>query len=216
MHDLINDLAKFVARDISFSLKEKLESGKQQTIPRTARYSSFIRSEYIIFKKFEAFHRMEHLRMFIPLPNDVWSGYWLSNKVLEELMPKLRRLRMLSLSGYEIREVPSSVGDLKHLRYLNLSKTRIKWLPNSIGNLYNLETLILSSCDKLTRLPLSIGNLNNLQHLDVSNSCLQEMPPQIGKLRSLQVLSKFIVGKDNGLNVKELRNMPHLQGGLCI
>ena len=42
------------------------------------------------------------------------------------------------------------------------------------------------------------------------------MPPQICKLKSLEVLSNFIVGKDNGLNVKELRNMPHLQGGLCI
>ena len=29
-------------------------------------------------------------------------------------------------------------------------------------------------------------------------------------------MSNFIVGKDNGLNVKELRNMPHLQGRLCI
>ena len=37
-------------------------------------------------------------------------------------MPKLRRLRVLSLSGYEIREVVSLVGDLKHLKCLNLSK----------------------------------------------------------------------------------------------
>ena len=29
-------------------------------------------------------------------------------------------------------------------------------------------------------------------------------------------MSNFIVGKDNGLNVKELRNMAHLQGKLCI
>ncbi|CBI24953.3 unnamed protein product, partial [Vitis vinifera] len=139
-----------------------------------------------------------------------------SNKVLEGLMPKLWRLRVLSLSGYQISEIPSSIGDLKHLRYLNLSGTRVKWLPDSIGNLYNLETLILSYCSKLIRLPLSIENLNNLRHLDVTDTNLEEMPLRICKLKSLQVLSKFIVGKDNGLNVKELRNMPHLQGELCI
>ncbi|RVX00311.1 putative disease resistance RPP13-like protein 1 [Vitis vinifera] len=186
MHDLVNDLAKFVGCEICFSLEENLEVNQQQTTSKKARYSSFIRGYYDIFKKFEAFYGMEYLRTFIALPIDVpihasWGYHWLSNKVLEGLMPKLRCLRVLSLSGYQISEIPSSVGDLKHLR-----------------------------------LPLSIENLNNLRHLDVTNTNLEEMPLRICKLKSLQVLSKFIVGKDNGLNVKELRNMPHLQGGLCI
>ncbi|KAL6326862.1 hypothetical protein AAG906_012137 [Vitis piasezkii] len=156
--------------------------------------------------KFEAFYEMKYLHTFIALPID---ASW-------RLMPKLQRLRVLSLSGYQISEIPSSVGDLKHLRYLNLSKTEVKRLPDSLGNLHNLETLILSNCRKLIRLPLSIENLNNLRHLDVTNTNLEEMPPQICKLTGLQVLSNFIVGKDNGLNIKELRNMAHLQGGLCI
>ena len=42
------------------------------------------------------------------------------------------------------------------------------------------------------------------------------MPTQVGKLKSLQVLSNFMVGKNNNLEIKELRNMPHLQGELCI
>ena len=71
MHDLNYDLEKFVARDICFSLEEKLESSKKQTIPRIARYSSFIRSEYDVFKKLEAFHRMKNLQTFIALPIDV-------------------------------------------------------------------------------------------------------------------------------------------------
>ncbi|XP_034711835.1 putative disease resistance protein At3g14460 [Vitis riparia] len=217
MHDLVNDLAKFVGGEICFSLEKNLEGNQQQTISKKARHSSFIRGRYDVFKKFEAFYGMEYLRTFIALPIDVSRSYnWLSNKVLEELMPKLRRLRVLSLGGYWISEIPSSVGDLKHLRYLNLSKTEVKQLPDSLGNLHNLETLILSNCQKLIRLPLSIENLNNLRHLDVTNTNVKEMPPQICKLKSLQVLSNFIVGKDNGLNIKELRNMSHLQGGLCI
>ncbi|WKA02330.1 hypothetical protein VitviT2T_020533 [Vitis vinifera] len=217
MHDLVNDLAKFVGGEICFSLEKNLEGNQQQTISKKARHSSFIRDRYDIFKKFEAFYGMENLRTFIALPIDpLWDYNWLSNKVLEGLMPKLRRLRVLLLSGYRISEIPSSVGDLKHLRYLNLSRTKVKRLPDSLGNLHNLETLILSNCRKLIRLPLSIGNLNNLRHLDVTNTNLEEMPPRICKLKGLQVLSNFIVGKDNGLNVKELRNMPQLQGGLCI
>ncbi|WKA02329.1 hypothetical protein VitviT2T_020532 [Vitis vinifera] len=217
MHDLVNDLAKFVGGEICFSLEENLEGNQQQTISKKARHSSFIRGRYDVFKKFEAFYGMEYLRTFIALPIDAsWRCNWLSNKVLEGLMPKLQRLRVLSLSGYWISEIPSSVGDLKHLRYLNLSETGVKRLPDSLGNLHNLETLVLSNCWRLIRLPLSIENLNNLRHLDVTNTNLEEMSLRICKLKSLQVLSKFIVGKDNGLNVKELRNMPHLQGGLCI
>ncbi|KAL6318158.1 hypothetical protein AAG906_035663 [Vitis piasezkii] len=45
---------------------------------------------------------------------------------------------------------------------------------------------------------------------------LEEMPTQVGKLKSLQVLSNFMLGKNNNLEIKELRNMPHLQGELCI
>ena len=42
------------------------------------------------------------------------------------------------------------------------------------------------------------------------------MPSQIGKLKDLHILSNFIMGKKNNLNIKELQNMPHLQGELCI
>ena len=139
MYNLINDLAKFVAGEIRFSLEENLEDNQNKLFLKRfiIHHSSFIRSEHDVFKKFEVFHRMEYLHTFIALPIDVsWGSYWLSNKVLEELMPKLRHPRVLSLSGYRIREIPSSVGDLKHLRYLNLSQVRVKWLPNSIGSLY--------------------------------------------------------------------------------
>ena len=189
----------------------------KQTISKKVCHSSLICSEHDVFKKFEVFHKMEYLHTFIPLPIDVsWGSYWLNNKVLKEVMPKLRHLRVLLLRGYKIREIPTSIGDSKYLRYLNLSRARVEWLPKSIGNFYNLETLVLSNCERLIRLPLSTENLNNLQHLDVTDTYLEEMPPPICKLKSLEVLSNFIVGKDNGLNVKELRNMPHLQWGLCI
>ncbi|CBI24966.3 unnamed protein product, partial [Vitis vinifera] len=82
-------------------------------------------------------------------------------------LPKFQRLRVLSLSQYNIFELPDSICELKHLRYLNLSYTKIRSLPDSVGNLYNLQTLMLSFCMHLTRLPPNIGNLINLRHLSV-------------------------------------------------
>ena len=218
MHDLVNDLAKYVAGETCIHLDEEFKNNWQRPIPESTRHSSFIRGRCDIFKMFERFHKTEHLRTFIVVPTQMGLGVInISNKVLQELIPRLRYLRVLCLSGYKIVEIPKKFCDLKLLRYLNLSKTDITCLPDSIGNLYNLQTLILSHCYDLTKLLNSIGNLINLRCLDVSVCIyLDEMPSQVGKLKDLQILSNFMVGKNNGLNIKELREMSCLEGELCI
>uniref|UniRef100_A0A251SWI7 Putative leucine-rich repeat domain, L domain-like protein n=1 Tax=Helianthus annuus TaxID=4232 RepID=A0A251SWI7_HELAN len=87
-----------------------------------------------------------------------------------DLLPELPLLRVLSLSGFKISEVPESIGTLRHLRYLNLSRTCINHLPETVGNLYNLQTLILFGCNNLTKLPNSFRKLTNLRHLDVKDT----------------------------------------------
>nr|CAN74034.1 hypothetical protein VITISV_043862 [Vitis vinifera] len=220
MHDLVHALAKSIAGDTCLHLDDELWNDLQCPISENTRHSSFIRHFCDIFKKFERFHKKERLRTFIALSIDVPTSpnrCYISNKVLEELIPKLGHLRVLSLARYTISEIPDSFGKLKHLRYLNLSYTSIKWLPDSIGNLFYLQTLKLSCCKELIRLPISIGNLINLRHLDVAGAIrLQEMPIQIGKLKDLRILSNFIVDKNNGLTIKGLKDMSHLRGELCI
>ncbi|CBI24947.3 unnamed protein product, partial [Vitis vinifera] len=170
MHDLVNDLAKFVAGDTCLHLDDEFKNNLQCLIPESTRHSSFVRHSYDIFKKY-------------------FPTRCISYKVLKELIPRLGYLRVLSLSGYQINEIPNEFGNLKLLRYLNLSNTHIEYLPDSIGGLYNLQTLILSYCHRLTKLPINIGHLINLRHLDVSgDDKLQEMPSQIGKLKDLQQL----------------------------
>ncbi|KAL4600747.1 hypothetical protein ACB092_11G221000 [Castanea dentata] len=128
-------------------------------------------------------------------------------------------LRVLSLSLYKfINVLPNSIGNLKHLCYLNLNSTKIKGFPDSLCGLYNLQTLLLRNCDYRKELPTNLGRLVNLCHLDRRGTPLKGMPMHMGKLRSLQNLSAFYVGKGehSGSNIKELGELPHLSGSLCI
>ncbi|KAJ9685150.1 hypothetical protein PVL29_017256 [Vitis rotundifolia] len=221
MEDLGDDyFSKSIAGDTCLHLDDELWNDLQRPISENARHSSFIHHKCDIFKNFERFHKKERLRTFIALPIDEQTSRFpsfISNKVLEELIPRLGHLRVLSLARYVTSKIPDSFGKLKHLRYLNLSYTMIEWLPDSIGNLFYLQTLKLSCCRELIRLPISISNLINLRHLDIAGATkLQEMPIRIGKLKDLRILSNFIVDKNKGLTIKELKDVSHLRGELCI
>ncbi|XP_010659076.1 putative disease resistance protein At3g14460 isoform X2 [Vitis vinifera] len=219
MHDLISDLAQSVAGQLCFNLEDKLKHDKNHIILQDTRHVSYNRYRLEIFKKFEALNEVEKLRTFIALPiygRPLWCS--LTSMVFSCLFPKLRYLRVLSLSGYFIKELLNSVGDLKHLRYLNLSRTEIERLSESISELYNLQALILRECRSLRMLPTSIGNLVDLRHLDITDTLsLKKMPPHLGNLVNLQTLPKFIVEKNNSSSsIKELKKLSNIRGTLSI
>ncbi|XWS32495.1 hypothetical protein CRYUN_Cryun23aG0163400 [Craigia yunnanensis] len=220
MHDLINDLAQYVAGEVCFRLEDKINGNGQCSVSKRTRHSSFIRQKYDVVAKFESFYKTKCLRTFLALPvsvPDLEVECYLSNTVFCDLLPKLRCLRVLSLSGYCISELPESIGDLNHLRYLNLSRTRIRCLPESLGALCNLKTLNLSGCKELAKLPRGIGNLISLHYLDIADTDnMREMPLHIGNLINLKKLSKFIVQKGNGGRIRELKGLSHLQGQLSL
>ncbi|XP_028806826.1 putative disease resistance RPP13-like protein 1 [Neltuma alba] len=213
MHDLINDLVKFVSGKscVQFEGNE---------VPKSIRHLSFSLKEYSCSKECESFCHTNSLRTLLS-QNEFkdWSPICiLSRKVLHDLLTKLKCLRVLSLPMYKnIVEVPISIGNLQLLRYLNLSHTSIKRLPDVAFTLYNLQTLLLSNCMHFIELSEKIEKLINLRHLDISETALNEMPTQVTKLENLQNLSTFIVGKQpDGLGIKELKRLPHLQGKLSI
>ncbi|KAG5539265.1 hypothetical protein RHGRI_019728 [Rhododendron griersonianum] len=216
MHDLINDLAQFVARRICFRMEEKVENNEGHTIITKARHSSYVRGFQDGIQKFEIFQKAKNLRSFLPFGLRDNDSY-LTSDVPLQLLPRLRRLRVLSLKRYRICELSSSIGDLKHVRFLDLTCALIVTLPESVGTLYNLQTLILRDCRNLSKLPTNMSNLINLRHLDVTGAdSLQEMPPKIGKLTSLLTLSNFIVRQGNGSTINELGSLIQLRGTLCI
>ncbi|GLT95458.1 hypothetical protein SLE2022_131390 [Rubroshorea leprosula] len=212
MHDFISDLAQEVVGEICCSL-DQLSLGDNK-----ARHLSFAPCRYDVLKRFEVLNEQKNLRTLLRLKwNDrYWPGLYLSNEVVDGILPKLKRLRVLSLCG--VQKLPNSIGDLKHLRYINLSHSLIQSLPESVGSLLFLQTLILHDCQELTRLPATIGNLIDLHYLDLTNTpSLTEIPLEVAKLRSLVLLTKFILGKaDSGLRLKELKNLTGLQGRLSI
>jgi Leucine-rich repeat (LRR) protein len=211
MHDLVHDLATVV------SGKSCCRPEYGGVISKNVRHLSYNQKEFDMFKKFGICYEFKCLRSFLPIAP--WREInYLSRKVLDDLLPTLGRLRVLSLSKYyNISKLPDSIGNLVQLRYLDLSHTEIKSLPDTLCNLYFLQSLLLSCCSKLTKLPEHIGKLINLRHLEIDSTRIMEMPKQIVELKHLQTLTVYVVGKQNiGLSVRELKRFPKLRGKLCI
>ncbi|KAJ0716946.1 putative leucine-rich repeat domain superfamily [Helianthus annuus] len=107
---------------------------------------SFVREDYVAYEKFDPIKSAKSLRIFLATSvgvDNIWLTFYLSNKILVDLLPKLPSLRVLCLSYFQISEESESIGTLRHLRYLNLSRTRITLLPENVCNRYNLQTMIV-------------------------------------------------------------------------
>ncbi|MFS7925474.1 putative leucine-rich repeat domain superfamily [Helianthus anomalus] len=218
MHDLMNDLATFVAGEYFLRFDNKMEMTEEALAKY--RHMSFIREKYVGFQKFEAFQRARSLRTLVAVYVGVeqsWNKFYISNKIVVDLLSRLPLLRVLSLRHFNISEVPDLICSLKHLRYLNLSETRISKLPDNVGNLYNLQRLIVFGCGGLTTLPKSFLKLKKLRHFDIRNTpLLEKLPLGIGELRNLQTLTKIIIGGDGEFSITELKGLKNLHEEISI
>ncbi|XP_027181936.1 putative disease resistance protein RGA1 [Coffea eugenioides] len=136
-------------------------------------------------------------------------------------LSKCGSLRALIVRSLWLRErftkVPPAISKLKHLRHLDLSGFDIVELPNSICDLCNLQILGLIDCHKLQSLPKGMRFLRNLRHLCLDGCwSLTHMPSGIGKLTCLRTLSKVVLGGKKGFQLSELRDLNMLRGDLSI
>ncbi|KAL9992801.1 putative P-loop containing nucleoside triphosphate hydrolase, leucine-rich repeat domain superfamily [Helianthus debilis subsp. tardiflorus] len=221
MHDLMNDMATSIATEFYLRFDNESEKSIRTEQLEKYRHMSFVREEYVAYTKFEAFTKAKSLRTFLATyvgEVETWRDFFLSNKILADLLPALPLLRVLCLSHFRISEVPEFIGTLRHLRYLNLSRTRITHLPEKVCNLYNLQTLILSGCYRLTQLPNNFLMLKNLRHLDVRDTPLVfQMLPGISELKSLQItLSKINIESESGTEIVKLKDFKNLYEKISV
>ncbi|KAG2396481.1 putative disease resistance RPP13-like protein [Vigna angularis] len=209
MHDLLNDLAKYVCEDIC------IRSGVDEPkgIPKTTRHCSFSCSKSD-FDGFEGSSDTQKLHTFTP--TDRIRG-WDCKMSIDDLFSRFKLIRVLSLYNCRsLTEVPKSVGNLKHLRSLDLSFTEIEKLPDSISLLYKLQILQLNYCRKLKELPPCLHQLHNLRRLELVDIGVKNVVAYLGKLNNVQVsMSSFHVEKSKEINFPQLGELD-LLGRLTI
>ncbi|KAL5999707.1 hypothetical protein ACLOJK_038003 [Asimina triloba] len=219
MHDLLHDLAEFIAKDEIYTFVRKGGKSEQCSSPSNVRHAFFS------FTDTDAsFPRAKNLHTLF-VNGDV-DG---SESVIADLLHQARFLRALVLrnsnsnpwysfsSNSNIVKLPDAIGKIKHLRYLDLSYSNIVKLPEAVSHLHNLQTLNLNYCRKLEKLPRGMGRLVNLRHLEIEGTDeLWYLPKGLGRITSLRSLSKFIVGVEDGRKINELQWLNSLQGSLRI
>jgi hypothetical protein len=70
----------------------------------------------------------------------------------------------------ELKELPTSIGQLTTLQKLDLSWwSKLKELPTSIGQLTTLQKFYLSQCDELKEFPTFYWPIDNFARIDCGN-----------------------------------------------
>ncbi|XP_027910359.1 putative disease resistance RPP13-like protein 1 [Vigna unguiculata] len=199
MHDLLNDLAKYVSGEICYSLDDR-----EKRISRKTRHF-LMAFDHVQYR--ESLYDAKGLRTFICI-----SHYCMIS--IQELISNFKFLRVLSL--YRCSEVPDTIGNLIHLRSLDLSYTYIERLPDSTSSLCNLQVLKLNGCFYLKELPSTLYELTNLRRLELMGTTLIKVPPLLGNLKNLQVwMDTFEVGKSCEFSVHQLQEVD-LHGELSV
>ncbi|XP_028788967.1 putative disease resistance RPP13-like protein 1 [Neltuma alba] len=211
MHHLVNDLAKFASGTFSV----RIEDTNYNEIGERTRHLSHIIADSSSNLNMNDVCKANRLRTFLQI--QLFStSIDLFNNMPNDMLMKLSRLRVLTLVGGYLYNLPDSIGELKHLRYLKVSDTKVIRLPKSVCSLYNLQTLKLIRCCSLMELPTRLHDLVNLRYLDISGTCLEWMPLHMSKLRNLQKLSDFFLGNQCGSIIGELGGLNDLHGSLFI
>ncbi|KAL1102455.1 hypothetical protein V6Z11_D05G365800 [Gossypium hirsutum] len=199
IHDHMNDLAQLVAGEICC----RLEGEKQKKFSHRFCHSAYVSDDrYHIVKKFEAFYQMTSLRTFLPLPLPLplliprYDEFYLSNVVLDDLLPRLSYLRVLSLRG------------LYHLETLILRNcSKRKNLPSKIRNLVSLHFLDIRGADSIERMPSGFDQLTKLQTL--SNFVIGKGDGHL--IRELKILSNlggnFCLSELENVNGRDAREV---------
>ena len=135
------------------------------------------------------FYRAKHLRVLLPLLRASSIRHFLGDKVLHDLIPKERCLRVISWGCYKnVDELPSFIGNSTHLHFLKLLCTSVTRLPDCTCILHNLQTLMLLCCGSLKELPVNLRRPITLRYLSIGEDKFEKASFSNKKLnKSLEI-----------------------------
>ncbi|CAJ2673551.1 unnamed protein product [Trifolium pratense] len=172
LHDLVHDLALYVARD-----DFQLLNFQYENIRENVRHLSVLQNDLL-----SQISIPTGLRTIL-FPDGANSKPFLNN-----CLSRCKYLRLLEINNSRYKNLPRSIGKLKHLRCFRLvNNQELERLPDSVCKLQNLQTLELTNCQKLQKLPNGIGNLIKLQELYITTR-QSNFPKELAKLSSLKIL----------------------------
>ncbi|TYH64871.1 hypothetical protein ES332_D06G016100v1 [Gossypium tomentosum] len=201
MHDLLHDLATSIMGQECCVI----EANEGSQIRKTARH-------LLVYNTSQLTNVMDFTTLQ-PLQSLILHGHDINVSNLSRYISKQKYLKVLDF-GFNFINI--AFKSSKHLRYLCLGVPHVETLPESTSSLHNLQTLNLRHCYNLQMLPKGTKNLKNLRYLDIRNcDALTSMPVALGQLSFLRKLSIFIVGKEDGCGIDELKGLA-LEGELSI
>ena len=113
MHDLVNDLAKYILGE--FCYRMKIDNPSEFT--KKTHHLSFFTTKFDASKKFEVSCAAKSLQTFLGLKSSYgWSSSVdkITMRMINDLLHTSKHLRVLSLSDHQnLKLLPDSVGNLK-------------------------------------------------------------------------------------------------------
>ncbi|XP_055959951.1 putative disease resistance protein At3g14460 [Mercurialis annua] len=217
MHDLVHDFAQSLMKNECCSIEVLNNEIEQRMIdfnPIEVRHVSIRLGPDVSFPS--SFYNLRRLHSLIFL----WGNGTMIGVALPKIFNELTCLRSLSLSGCDIREIPSNISKLIHLRQLDVSRNnKLKELPETVCQLYNLQTIDVVSCENLKCLPEGMGKLINLRYLNNDQTSFS-LPKGIGRLSGLQKLCMVnICNNEQGeaaFILRDIKTLNQLGGSLTI
>ncbi|KAL8161116.1 hypothetical protein V2J09_012605 [Rumex salicifolius] len=229
MHDVVHDLAAYVAGD-------EIATISNNTLDLSPRVKHLMMdTEDFTTQDFDCLLKARKARSFA-------STGPINRPFLERLISRFKCLRVLLLLHSEFEDLPDSIGSLKHLRYLNISgNSQLKLLPDSTCKLVNLQILHVEFCYQLKMLPKNVHKMEDLRVLvlTLKLTCfpersfqewsslqvlkfticpnLESLPEELGSLKSLRILVIRACSELPSLpnSMKNLINLEHLTIHSC-
>jgi Leucine-rich repeat (LRR) protein len=188
--------------------------------------SSLITSIDEALKNPEKVYRLDLSNQAIKMPSDsIWEKFtnleYLSFKNdhltnLPDGISKLKRLKILDLSGNDFKVLPQSLSMLENLQELYLNDEKKMDVTKSlfvIKDLPSLRILHLEN-DHLKSIPKNLVYFKNLDTLYLNNNRLKQAPIELKELRRL----KYVDLHDNKYKLKNqsLQDLQNEAAGLKI